>query len=329
MTTIPLRRGLQAALLVGVALAATSITAMLPSAARAEWKPNRTVTLVVPYSPGGGTDVMARKIAEQLSRTFGQSVIVDNRAGAGGLIGTERVIGAEPDGHTLLVQLPSLVLLKYLPGFKGDDPVSKLLPVTAYSQYPGVWVAHRDVPGKDLREMIAHCKQAAEPCKFGSTENTAWLRLSMLKDTVLPSMIILNYKGGGQLMPELLNNSVNIASMGYTAALPHLQSGRVKAIMTGGVQRSPVLPDVPSAPEQGFPELASMTWFGLFAPLGTPKDAVSALTAAVQKALDADEVRKTFDSLGAETLRVNSEEFSQMVKKADREYRELTARYPL
>jgi tripartite-type tricarboxylate transporter receptor subunit TctC len=330
MIEAALRHGLRRAATIGLSFAlAVAALAAVPGQSRAEWKPTRTVTLVVPYSPGGGTDVMARKIADQLSRMFGQSVIVDNRPGAGGLIGTERVVNAEPDGHTLLVQLPSLVLLKYLPGFRGDDPVSKLMPVTAYSQYPGVWVAHPDVPGKDFREMMAKCRTASEPCKFGSTENTAWLRLSMLKDTVLPSMIILNYKGGGQLMPELLNNSVNIASMGYTAALPHLQAGRVKAVMVGSGQRSPVLPDVPSAREQGFPELESMTWFGLFAPLGTPKEVIGTLAAAVGRALDTDEVKKTFGMLGAESLRKTPGEFGEMVKKADEEYKALTARYPL
>lgn len=297
--------------------------------ARADWKPTRTLTLVVPYSPGGGTDVMARKIADQLARIYGQAVIVDNRPGAGGLIGTERVIGAEPDGHTLLVQLPSLVLLKNVPGFKGTDPVSRLLPVTAYSQYPGVWVANSEVKATDFGELIKLCRDATDPCRFGSTENTAWLLLSMLKDTVLPSMTILNYKGGGQLLPELLNNSVNVASMGYTAALPHLQSGRIKAIMVSSDRRSPVMPDVPSATELGYPEMKSLTWFGLFAPLGTPDSVIRSLTAAVHRALDAPEVNATFATLGAESLHVTSAQFGDMVRQADDEYRTLTARYPL
>jgi tripartite-type tricarboxylate transporter receptor subunit TctC len=271
---------------------------------------------------------MARQIAKVLSRRWNQPVNVENTPGADGLIGTRRVIEAKPDGYTFLVQLPSLVLNRHLPGFKGADPVTQLLPVSAYSILSGVYVTHASIPGKTLSEVVQYCKTAPKPCTFGTTENTARLRLQMLA-VELPSMIVVNYKGGGQLITDLIGNNLNIASMGYTAVLPHMQSGQVKVVMTSGKQRSPVLPDVQSSIEAGYPQLTGETWYGLFAPLGTPKPIIDAVSAEVREAVKDETVLKSFATLGASPIGNTPEEFARLIREESDRLTELVKRFPI
>jgi tripartite-type tricarboxylate transporter receptor subunit TctC len=328
----PLRSLCRYAVSVALALAAGGASAQAgPQAAPAAagWKPERPVTLVVPYSPGGGTDVMARQVAKELSRRWNQSVNVENTPGADGLLGTRRVIEAKPDGHTFLVQLPSLVLNKHLPGFKGADPTTQLIPVVAYSVLAGVYVVNAAIPGRTLSEVLAYCRTAPQPCTFGTTENTARLRLQMLQSTELPSMIVVNYKGGGQLITDLVGNSINVGSMGYTAVIPHMASGKLRVVMSSGKERSPVLPDVQSAIEAGYPQLLGETWYGLFAPLGTPKPIVDAVSAAVREAIRDETVLKSFATLGAAPIGNTPEQFAQLVREEAERLEALVKRFPI
>jgi tripartite-type tricarboxylate transporter receptor subunit TctC len=327
----PLRTLRRCAVAVALALAAGGAAAQAgtQAAPAAGWKPERPVTLVVPYSPGGGTDVMARQVAKELSRRWGQAVNVENTPGADGLLGTRRVIESKPDGYTYLVQLPSLVLNKHLPGFKGADPTTQLIPVVAYSVLAGVYVVNTAIPGKTLPEVLAYCRTAPQPCTFGTTENTARLRLQMLQSTELPSMIVVNYKGGGQLITDLVGNSINVGSMGYTAVIPHMASGKRKVVMSSGRERSPVLPDVQSAIEAGYPQLLGETWYGLFAPLGTPKPIVDAVSAAVREAIKDEAVLKAFATLGASPIGNTPEQFAQLVREEAERLEALVRRFPI
>ncbi len=309
---------------------AACLASGLPSAALAQspWKPTRPVTLIVPYSPGGGTDVMARHLAKEMSRRWDQPVNVENHPGADGLIGTRRAIDSRPDGHTYVVQLPSLLLIRHLPAFKGVDPASQLVPVSAFSVLSGVYVANTAIPGNNLAELAKHCNAATTPCSFGTTENTARLRLRMLARDI-PSMIVVNYKGGGQLITDLLSNNVNVGSMGYTAVLPHMKSGKLKVLMSSGRQRSPILPDVPTAAESGFPQLTGETWYGLFGPLGTPPAIAQAVAAVVRESVKEESIQKAFGILGATTIGNSPEEFAKMVSEEDERLTTLVKRFPI
>jgi tripartite-type tricarboxylate transporter receptor subunit TctC len=320
----PLRRAAASTL----AAALCAVLAAPSAFAQTAWKPTRPVTLIVPYSPGGGTDVMARQIAKELTKRLDQQVNVENHPGADGLIGTRRAIESKPDGHTFLVQLPSLVLIRHLPNFKGVDPATQLLPVSAYSVLSGVYVANAAIPGNTLAEVVKHCRTATTPCSFGTTENTARLRLQMLAKEV-PSMIVVNYKGGGQLITDLLGNNVNVASMGYTAVIPHMKSGTLKVLMSSGTQRSPVLPDVQHSIEAGFPQLTGETWYGLFAPLGTPPEITESVAAAVRDSLKEESLLKSFAILGASPIGNTPAEFTRMVKEESDRLSELVRQFPI
>jgi len=294
----------------------------------ADWKPQRPVTLIVPYSAGGGTDALARFLARELSRTWDVAVNVENHPGADGLIGSRRAIEAKPDGHTLLVQLPSLLLNRHTPGFKGADPATQVLPVSAFAVLSGVVVAHVGIPANTMGELMNYCKTAAKPCSFGTTENTARMRARMLAEDV-PSMVIVNYKGGGQLITDLVSRNLDVALMGYTAVIPHLKSGSLKLIMTVGKERSPVIPDVAASIESGFPNMTSETWYALFAPPGTPAPAIQAIATAVQSATRDEGFRRSIATLGATPIGNTPEQFARMLEEETRRLADLVRRYPI
>ena len=296
--------------------------------AQATWKPDKQVTLVVPYSPGGGTDAQSRAVARELQRIWGQTVIVDNTAGADGLIGTRKVIESRPDGYTLLVQLNSLTLLKHLPTFKGTDPVAQLVPVSAFAALPVVVVANAKLPIKTVAELTKYCK--ANPCSFGTTENVARLQAQMYKaETGIDNLVVVNYKGGGQLITDLVANHVNVAIMGITAALPHYKSGALRVLASAGKKRSPVMPEVPSALEAGMPGMDDPIWYGVFAPKDTPANIVQGVAAAVREAIKGDEVKKTFATLGSDTIGNSPAEFATMVKEEADRMGALVKRFPI
>jgi tripartite-type tricarboxylate transporter receptor subunit TctC len=302
--------------------------ALAAAAAVAQWKPEKPVTIVVPYAPGGGTDVQARAVAKELQRIWSQPVVVDNTAGADGLIGTRKVVESRPDGHTLLVQLPSLTLLRHLPAFKGTDPVSQLAPVAAFAALPGIFVANAKLPIRTAAEAARYCK--ANPCSFGTTENIARLQAEMWKaDNGLDQLVVVNYKGGGQLITDLVANNVNVAIMGITSVLPHHRSGALRILASAGSKRSAVVPEVPSATETGIAGFDRTTWYGLFAPKGTPDAVVQGIAAAVREAVRSDEVKKVFGTIGSEPIGNTPAEFAAVVRDEAARMDALAKRFPL
>jgi len=313
-----------------LAAAATAAAALPALAGAAEWKPDRPVTLVVPYAPGGGTDAQARVVARELSQIWGQPVVVENLGGADGLIGTRRVIDAAPNGLTLLVQLPSMALIRHLPAFKGVDPVSQLAPVSAFATLPGVVAVNATLPVRSMAELVRHCKAASPPCSLGTTENIARLQARMLgEESALPDLIVVNYKGGGQMITDLVANNIGFAIAGSTAVLPHVRSGALKVVMTMGDKRSSVLPEVPSAIEAGFPGFDATTWYGIFVPKGTPAEIQQGIAKAVGEAVRQEPVRKAFSTIGASPLGNSPAEFAAMVTRDAQRFDALAKRFPL
>jgi tripartite-type tricarboxylate transporter receptor subunit TctC len=250
--------------------------------------------------------------------------------GADGLIGTRKVIGAKPDGHTLLLQTYAITVTKHLPGANGFDPMPQLVPASVFSQIPGVFVANPKLPGKTLAEVILHCKTAVKPCSFATTESVARLQAQMLRaDSGLDNLIVVNYKGGGQLITDLLAGNVDMTIMGITAALPHYKSGAIKVLATLGSKRTSATPEVPSAVEAGFPNLDQVTWYGLFAPKGTPQNVVEAVATATAQAVKAEGAMKTFSTLGASVLETSASESASIARKEAERMDALAKRFPL
>jgi tripartite-type tricarboxylate transporter receptor subunit TctC len=299
------------------------------ASAQPAWKPGRPVTIVVPYVPGGGTDATARATAKLLGDLWGQPVLVENMPGADGLIGTRRVSDSRPDGYTLLLQTPAIVLTKHTPAFKGIDPLARLLPVTNIAQSPGVIVANAKIPANTLPELIAYCKAAPTPCSMGTGENVAKLFGQQLQAEALPNLIVVNYKGTAAIITDMIANNVNFAVTGITSALPHQKAGTLKIIASQGDHRAPAAPEVRTVFETGVPQYEYTTWFGLFAPKDTPPEVAQAIYEAVKEAMRNPELQKAIAAAGAEPLGNTPQEFAAQVRKEDARFTALTQRYPL
>ncbi|WP_183035586.1 tripartite tricarboxylate transporter substrate binding protein [Cupriavidus sp. UME77] len=325
------RRRAVGPLAIGAALlsAATLASAASLTASPGAWRPDRPVTLVVPYSAGGGTDATARAVSKSLGVLWGQPVVVENLPGADGLIGTRRVMEAKPDGYTVLLQVPAIVVTRYTPGLKGIDPLARLDPITAISQSPAAVVASAKLPVKTFAELVQYCKTVAKTCSLGTGESLARISGKQLAaEAGLPNLIIVNYRGTGAIVTDLIANNVNLAFTGITAALPHYKAGTLKILATQGRKRAAALPDVPTTAEAGYPQFQSVTWYGLFAPKGTPAAITQGIVAALREAVKDPEVQRTVAAAGAELVVNSPAEFAAQVRQESERLGALVKQYP-
>ena len=296
----------------------------------APWKPDHGVTLVVPYAPGGGTDATARAMGKQLSILWGQPVVVENMPGADGLIGTRRVMDAKPDGYTFLLQVPAIVLTRYTPGLKGIDPLARLEPVTAVSQSPNVMVISAKVPVSTLAEFVQFCKAAPQPCSFATGETTARILARQLAaEAGLPNLIVVNYRGTGAMVTDMIANNVNIAATGLNSTQAHHKAGTLKILATMDLKRARSLPEIPTTAEAGYPQFLNVSWFGLFAPKGTSPSVTAGVVAALREAAKDPDFQRSIAAAGAEPVISTPAEFARTVSAESQRLDALVKRYPL
>ena len=273
--------------------------------AQAQSWPTKPVTLVVPFPPGGSTDAIARAIAPSLSKTFGQSFIVDNKAGATGTIGAAAVKRAAPDGYTFLVtSLGPLVIAPHLIKGMQYDALKDFDLITMAVQAPNVLVVPASAPLKTLADVIAHEKAQPNKMTFASSGNGSsdhltaelfWLESGT-------SGIHVPYKGGGPAITDLLGGQVDASFQNVNAVLQHIKSGKLRPIAVTGSKRSPVLPDVPTMAEAGVKNVDVYSWQGIAGPKGLPADVREKFHAAVVAALNEPQVRQQLTGLGLEVV---------------------------
>jgi len=287
------------------------------SAACAQPYPIKPVRLVVTYTAGGPADIAARALAQKLAEMWGQQVVVDNRAGAGGIIGTELVAKAAPDGYTLLHGtaaglIINPLLVKKLPydTFRDFAPVSMVVIV------PQLLVTHPALPATTLKELIALAKARPGALNYASVGigSPNHLGMELLKSMAGIDMVHVPYKGATPAMADLIAGQVQLAFNGMASVLPQIASGKMKAIAIGSARRSPAAPDVPTVAEAGLPGFEYVAWNGNFAPAGTPAALVNRLSADIRKALAAPDVVQRLASLGSEPGGNTPAEFAAYVK---------------
>jgi len=296
-------------------IAAAMLLAALVAGALAQDYPSRPVRLIVPFPPGGSNDVVGRLVAMQLSTQLGQQVFVDNRGGAGGVIGTEACATAAPDGYTLCIISiahavnPALHKLNY-------DPIKSFTPISIFATGPNVLAINPTLPVNSVKELVALAKQKPGELNYASAGVGSFQHLGaeLFKITAGVDIVHVPYKGGGPAMQDVISGHVKIMFSSLIQTTPFIKSGQLKALGTGGAKRSSVLPDVPTISEAGVPGYVADNWWGLAAPAGLPEALVEKLYAASQAALKSPELLAAFEREGAAPVTMTTAEFGDYIK---------------
>jgi tripartite-type tricarboxylate transporter receptor subunit TctC len=302
-------------LLAGLAVAAGAVLATGVAFAQPAY-PSKPVTLVVPYPPGGSADVLARALGQKLGERLGQTVIVDNRAGAGTAIGARAVAGAAPDGYTLLMGTVTSHAINPAMSKVGYDPVAAFTPIAPLASIPFVFVAHPAMPVASVADVIALSKSKPEPVAYASAGpgTSNHLAGEVFAAQTGSKLLHVPYKGSAPALNDVLAGHVPLMFDLQATALPHIQGGKLKALAVTGKQRSSLLPNVPTMVEAGVPNYEVSAWFGLFAPAGLPRPILDRLAADVATIFRSAEMKKQMQDLGAEPEYAAPDAYAVFVK---------------
>ncbi|PXW95181.1 tripartite-type tricarboxylate transporter receptor subunit TctC [Sphaerotilus hippei] len=306
--------------------AMASMLATAPALAQSAPWPGKPVTIVVPFPPGGGTDTGARLLAEQLTRRWGQTVVIENKGGAAGQIGADLVAKARPDGYTLLMgnvgtQSINPVLYKKLP----YDASKAFAPITLVAELPLAMMVNPQVPAKTVQAFIAHAK--ARPGQLSYSSSGAGggphLAAEMFKDSTGSFIVHVPYRGGGPAVSDLIAGHVQLSFMTVFEASAHLKAGKLRALAVTSDKRVPALPDVPTLSEAGVPGFNSISWIGLLAPAGTPPEVTDKVATDVRAVMAQDEVKRKFSDLGAIPAAGTPASFARLIEDDRKRYAQI------
>ncbi len=295
-------------------LAAAFSTAAYEAAAQATY-PSRAVRMIIPFPPGGGTDLVARTLAQKLTETWGQPVIVDNRAGANGIIGTDLGAKSKPDGHTLLVVIATHAINPSLYRKLPYDTAADFAAVTLMAQYPFILTIHPSLPAKTVRELIALAKARPGQLSYASSGNGSGphLGFELFKSMAKVDFVHVPYKGSGPANVDLISGQVQAMFNNFIAAIPHIKTGRLRVLAVTSAKRSQVMPELSTLAESGFPGFDVTGWYALLAPSGTPQAIVAKVQADVAGALRVPAVHTRLSSEGAEPVGSTPDEFEKFL----------------
>jgi tripartite-type tricarboxylate transporter receptor subunit TctC len=291
--------------------------------AAAQDYPTRTITLVVPYPPGGGVDAMARVVADKLTRALGQQVIVDNRAGGSGLVGTRAVIKSAPDGYTLMLgHTGSISINPSLYANAGFDPRKDFAPVGLVASMPVALVSNPAFPAKTIGDVVDLAKKEGTKFNIGTSAvgTGGYLSAELFKSITGVPATIIPYKGTGQVMNDLLGGHVPVAFGVLPPVMGNLQGGALRGIAVLGATRFSLLPDVPTAHESGMPGFESVLHYGVLAPAGTPKPIIDRLNKELRAIVATDEMKKRINTEGGDPLTSTPEEYAADIDQEERKW---------
>ncbi|HSP49437.1 MAG TPA: tripartite tricarboxylate transporter substrate binding protein [Pseudolabrys sp.] len=294
--------------------------------------PNRVITLVVPYPPGGGVDAMARVVAAKLSDAFQQQVIVDNKPGAGGTLGTRLVAHAAPDGYTLLLgHTGTMSIDPSLYVHAGYDPRKDFAPIGLVASMPVALLAHPSFPAKSVAEFIALAKKEPGKLNLGTAPigTGGYMSAEHFKSVAGIDVAVIPYKGSAPVINDLLGGHVPVALSVLPPALGNVQAGKLRAIAVTSKKRFSLLPDVPTFDESGLPGFEAVLHYGLLAPAGTPKEIVDKLSAELRKLVDTDDVKKRIHFEGGDPLTSTPAEYTADIDKEETKWGSLVRKLGL
>lgn len=279
--------------------------------------PTKPIRMVCPSSPGGTTDLTARIVAQRLTEAWGQQVIVDNRPGSGGVIGTEMVARAAPDGYSMLLgTITTHAVNPALHKKLNFDPIKDFTPVSLVVSSPQLLAVNPSLPVKSVKDLIALAKAKPGQLNYGSagSGNSSHLVVEMFKGMAAIELVHVPYKGSGPAITGVIANEVQMIITGVLALFPHIKSGKLRGVAVTSAKRVAALPDLPTINESGIPNFDVNSWFGVFLPAGTPKPIVGKLNSEIRKMLEAPELRQRLTDQGADPASNSPEEFAAYVK---------------
>lgn len=296
---------------------ATALAAVLGAAhAQVRDYPARPIRFVVPFPPGGATDTVTRIVAQKLNDQYKRQVaIVDNRGGAGGVVGSEIVARAAPDGYTLVMGTTGThainVSLYTKPSY---DPMKDFAPVTPAALLPNMLVAHPSVPAKNVRELIALAKARRGDLSYASSGNFLYLSGALFTSMAKVNMLHVPFKGGAQAMPAVVSGEVALSFATIVSSLPQVHAGRLRGLAVTSARRFPSAPEFPTVAESGLPGYVAVAWYGVFAPDGTPREIIGQLNTDIVRIIRSPDVKELLLKQGAESYATTPEEFARVVQ---------------
>jgi len=307
------------------ALAAAGVVSMM-DVARGEEYPTRPIRFVVPFPAGGGTDIITRALAAKMSPSMGVPFVVENRGGAGGTIGTEAVVRSPADGYTILLGTPSaLTVAPNLYKNLSYNPQRDLVPITLAGQVANILVVNSSLPVQSVEELIVHAKANPSKLNFSSAGNgtSGHLFGEMFNYQAGIKMTHVPYRGGAQATTSVLSGESQVSFGDMLSTLPHVNSGRLRALGVTSAKRSPTVPDVPAIAEAGLPEYDVVTWYGVLVVAKTPPEIVTRITTEALKALNQTDVRVAFAAQAVQVIASTPEEFADLLRTESAKYAKL------
>jgi len=288
----------------------------LVASANAQNYPARSIRFIVPFPPGGPTDVLARVLGQRLAEQVGQPVVLDNRPGAGGNLGLELAARAAPDGYTIVLGAPPLAISPHLYAKLNYDPVRDFEPISLVGSMPNVLLVHPSVPAKSLKELVQLARANPGRLNFGSggAGTSNHLGSELLKSMTKIDMVHVPYKGASQAMLGLIGGQIDVVVIGTPTAIPQIQAGKVRALAVLSARRLPAIANVPTANEAGFRGYEVSTWYGVLAPAGTPKDIIARLNAEHGKVMTAPASRERIIGAGFDPMTSTPQQFADFIK---------------
>ena len=297
-------------------LVASAALALSSGGAFAQGYPGQPIRFIVPYAAGGGVDIVARAIAPKLSERLGQSVVIDNRGGAGGNIGTELAAKTEPNGYTLVMGAAAFAINVSLYRKLPFDPLKDFVPISLIAATPNILAVHPAVPAKSVRELIQLARAKPGSLNYASAGNgtTSHLAAELFKTMASINMVHIPYKGTSPAVVALLSGEVAVMLAPALTLLTHIKANKVRGLAVTGTKRSPAFPGLPTVAESGLPGFEARQWYGVLAPAGTPKEIVTRLNSEIVTIVRSPEVTKRFLSDGSEPVGSTPEEFARYIK---------------
>jgi len=300
---------------VGLAAAAIAAPPILPARAAGDW-PQRSVRIVVPFPPGGSTDITARLVGNRLQEVWGQSVVIENKPGAGGNIASDMVARSDPDGYTIFIVGPGLATNQFLYPSLSYDPVGDFAPVTLLITQPNMMCVPLSKPAKSVKEFIAYCNDNRGKVTYASSGNGTTLHLSgeLFKRLAKVEMTHIPYRGGALAINDLLPGRVDVSFDNMPSIISHVRAGAVRALAVTTRERVSLVPDIPTIAESGVPGFDVSSWFGFFLPAKTSPEIIAKLNADTNAALAHPSVKSRFDDLGATPMGTTPEQLAAFLK---------------